>query len=146
MKALGLDIGDRRVGVAVSDACGILACPHSVYHRAGEDDGAELAAMVRTLEVDQLVVGLPLNMDGSEGAQAQKARALGERVAELSGLPLAFVDERLTTHEAERVLREAGLPAGRRGDVQDAVAAVLILQTWLDQRRVQSSRGDPLLS
>ncbi len=146
MKALGLDIGDRRVGVAVSDACGILARPHSVYHRAGDEDGAELAAMARTLEVAHLVVGLPLNMDGSEGEQARKARELGEQVARLAGLPVSFVDERLTTQEAERVLREAGLPAGRRGDVQDAVAAVLILQTWLDRWQVPSSRGDPMLS
>lgn len=136
MIALGLDVGDSRVGLAVSDESGTLARPYGVYQRQEEEsDVAELATVARALEAKVVVVGLPLNMNGTAGGQAQKAEALGRAVAGRAGLPMELVDERLTTQEAERVLQEAGLDRRRRRLVQDALAAVLILQAWLDEQR-----------
>ncbi len=136
MIALGLDVGDSRVGLAVSDESGTLARPYGVYQRQEEEsDVAELATVARALEAKVVVVGLPLNMNGTAGGQAQKAEALGRAVAGRAGLPMELVDERLTTQEAERVLQEAGLDRRRRRLVQDALAAVLILQAWLDKQR-----------
>lgn len=135
MIALGLDVGDRRVGLSVSDETGTVARPYGVYHRRGDEaDLAELATVASALEAEVLVVGLPLNMDGSSGSQAQKAQALGHALADRVGLPVAFMDERLTSVEAERVLVEAGVEGRRRRKLQDALAAVLILQAWLDRR------------
>ncbi len=138
MRALALDVGDRRVGLAVSDETGTLARPYGVYHRQGDrDDVEELATMAQTLRAEVLVVGLPLNMDGSSGEQARKAEKLGGAVAQRAGLCMELVDERLTTEEAERILRESGMEGRKRRLVQDALAAVLILQAWLDSRRVE---------
>ncbi len=136
MRVLGLDVGERRIGMAVSDETGTLARPYGVYHReGGEADVASLAKLAQTLGVETLVVGLPLNMDGSAGEQADKAEALGRAVARKADLPIELVDERLTTEEAERVLRESGMGGRKRRLVQDALAAVLILQAWLDKQR-----------
>ncbi len=135
MIALGLDVGDRRVGLSVSDETGTVARPYGVFHRRGDEaDVEELAAVAKALDAEVLVVGLPLNMDGTAGSQAQKAEALGKALADRAGLPAQFMDERLTSVEAERVLVEAGVEGRRRRQLQDAVAAVLILQAWLDRR------------
>ncbi len=136
MTVLALDVGERRIGLALSDETGILARPYGVYKReGGEADIAQLAALSRALGVEKLVVGLPLNMDGSAGEQADKAEALGRAVAQQAELPVELVDERLTTEEAERVLRESRMDGRKRRLVRDALAAVLILQAWLDKQR-----------
>ncbi len=144
MIALALDVGDRRVGLAVSDETGTLARPYGVYQRQGdEEDAAELAALAQALDAEVLVVGLPLNMDGSAGEQARKAEALGRAVAAGAALPLELMDERWTSREAERVLVQAGLRGRRRRHVEDALAAVLILQAWLDRRREPDAPAEP---
>lgn len=136
MRAIAFDIGDRRVGIAASDETGTIAQGRGVYRRRSlGEDVACLAQLARELGAVAIVVGLPLNMDGSEGEQAAKARILAETVAERAGLPLHYVDERLTTAEADRVLREGGLSWRKRRAKEDEVSAVLILQAWLDQRR-----------
>lgn len=136
MRALGLDIGDKRVGIAVSDETGTIASPHGVYtRRALLEDAAYLARLARELGAGAIVVGLPLNMDGTEGEQARRTRELAEAVAHEAGLPLHFVDERWTTEEALRVLREAGLSGRKRQGKADALSAVLILQAWLERVR-----------
>lgn len=140
MMVLALDVGERRVGLARTDETGTLAVPHGVYLRTGgEKDVRELARLARELGAEALVVGLPLNMDGTEGEQARRVRAFAEAVAREAGLALHFVDERWTTEEAVRVLREAGLPWRKRKGKVDALSAVLILQAWLE--RVRSPRG-----
>ncbi len=123
------------MGLSVSDETGTVARPYGVYQRSGDEgDLQELATVAKALDAQVLVVGLPLNMDGTAGSQAQKAEALGNALADHAGLPVEFMDERLTSIEAERVLVEAGVEGRRRRQLQDALAAVLILQAWLDRR------------
>ena len=136
MRALGLDLGDRRIGIAVSDETGTVAQGRGVYLRRGEEeDLAHLSELCRRERVETIVVGLPLNMDGSEGEQARKARAFARALADRTGLPVELLDERLTTAEADWVLKEAGLRERKRRKVRDELAAVLILQAWLDRAR-----------
>lgn len=136
MRVVGLDIGDRRVGIAVSDETGTIAVPRGVYSRRSEDeDIAHLAQLARDVEATAIVAGLPLNLDGTEGDQARRTRTLAEAVAERSGIPLHYVDERLTSVEAERAMIEGGLSRRSRKGRTDALSAVLILQAWLDRGR-----------
>jgi len=142
MRVLGLDVGDRRIGVALSDESGTVAQGRGVYTcRGEEEDLSYFAELCRGEGVEEIVVGLPLHMDGSEGEQAAKARAFGEALGARTGLPVEFLDERLTTVEANRVLREAGLREQKKRRVRDQLSAVLILQAWLDSNRPQ---GPPM--
>ena len=138
MRALGIDYGDRRIGLAVSDPRGIVAhgLP-TIENISLEETMAVLRDIVAEREVDDIVVGLPLNMDGSEGEQAQKVRAFAAAVAVL-GKPVHFVDERLTSERAERVMKEAGLSYAKRRKRIDRLAAQFILQAFLDRRPPQT--------
>ena len=136
MRVLGLDVGERRVGLAVSDPMGWNAHSYAVMKRSSEEkELAYLKEVCREMEITQLVSGLPKNMDGSLGPKAQEVEAYATRMAELLGLPLAFMDERLTTVSAHKVLLEADLSRRKRKEVVDKVAAAYILQTWLDRNR-----------
>ncbi len=135
MRTAALDVGDARVGVAVSDELGITAQGIGVVKRVGgRRDLEALAALLAPYAPARVVVGLPLNMNGSEGPQAAKVRAFAEQVGAHLGLPLEFWDERLSTVAAERALLEADVRRKRRREVVDQVAAALILQAWLDRR------------
>ena len=135
MRIAALDVGEARVGVAVSDELGITAQGIAVVRRVGgQRDLEALAAVLAPYTPERLVVGLPLSLNGSEGPQAAKVRAFAARVAAHLGLPLEFCDERLTTVAAERVLREGNVGPRRRRAVVDKVAATLILQTYLARR------------
>lgn len=134
-RVAALDVGDARVGIAVSDELGLLVSGIGVVRRVGglrdlEAIGRLLAPHAPT----QLVVGLPLNMDGSEGPQAAKTRRFAERVAAHLELPLAFQDERLSSFEAEERLRTAGVRATRRRRHLDEASAVVILEDFLAQQ------------
>jgi len=130
---MGLDVGTKTVGVAVSDELGMTGQAVTTLRRTNlRADLDALADLAAERGVSQLVVGLPRNMDGSEGPSAALARALGEKLAERTGLPVAYWDERLTTREAQRALIEADVSRARRRKVIDQVAAALILQGWLD--------------
>jgi putative Holliday junction resolvase len=132
MRVAALDVGDARVGVAVCDELGLTVRGAGIVQRVGgQRDLDALAAVLRPLEPERLVVGLPLNMDGSEGKQASRVRAFGERVARHLGLPVDFWDERLTTVAAEETLREAGLSRDRRRALVDQEAAAIILESYL---------------
>lgn len=135
MRALALDVGARRIGIARTDETGVLAVPQGVYerHNPREDAGA-LAELCRKLGAEALVVGLPLNPDGTAGPQAQKVKEFAEEVGKAAGLPVFYVDERWTTKEAERAMREAGEKPSRRKGKVDALSAVLILQAWLERQ------------
>lgn len=136
MRVLGLDVGDRRVGMAVSDETGTIAGPRGVYtRRSAPEDTVCLSHLAQDVGATAIVAGLPLNMDGTEGEQARKTRELAEAVAERSGLPLHYVDERLTSAEADRAMVEGGLSRKARRERSDALSAVLILQAWLDRAR-----------
>lgn len=136
MRVLGIDLGSRRIGLAVSDTTGTVASPLSVLarSRSRRHDHAEIARIVREEEVEAIVVGLPLNMDGSRGPAARSASAEADDIATVTGVPVHLQDERLTTVTAERVLREANMRAEDRRGVVDKVAAAVLLQTWLDSR------------
>ena len=136
MRALGVDLGGRRVGVAVSDAGGTLASPLEVVQRSGDEtrDHRRLAELVDEFEVEVVVVGLPLSLDGGEGPAAIAARAEVERLADRLPVPVETYDERFTTVTAERQLREAGVTGPARRQVVDKVAAAVLLQAWLDAR------------
>ena len=138
MRALGIDYGLRRIGLALSDPTGTIASPlETVVRRAGKRPPiTKLEAIAREKDADHLVVGLPLSLDGSESAWCAEVRSVGERLAERLSLDISFVDERMTSVRAERAVRASGLPKRKREDKRriDAAAAQLILQSWLDQR------------
>jgi putative Holliday junction resolvase len=135
MRTAALDVGEARVGVAVSDELGITAQGIGVVQRVGgRRDLEALAALLAPYAPGRLVVGLPLNMNGSEGPQAAKVRAFAERAGGHLGIPVEFWDERLSTVAAERALLEADLSRRRRRQVIDQVAATIILQAYLDRR------------
>lgn len=133
MRLLGLDIGEARVGVAVSDPSGAVATPVTVLDgRALAGDIRPLRTLVEDYEVERLVVGLPLTLAGEEGPQAAAVRERAEMLARTLRLPLAYHDERLTTEQARRSLAESGLDERKMRKVVDMVAAALILQAYID--------------
>jgi putative Holliday junction resolvase len=131
---LALDLGSKRVGVAVSDATATLASPAATVERSGdvERDRSRIAALVTDEAAGLVLVGLPLNMDGSDGPAAAAARAEAEALGAVLGVPVVLVDERLTTVTADRVLLEQGLRAPERRRRVDRAAAAVLLQAWLD--------------
>lgn len=132
-RTLGLDVGDKRIGVAVSDPLGWTAQPLTVIHRSGTaKDVAALQEATEGIEVDRVVAGLPLQLDGREGTQAARVRRFCQALTEATGLEVIYQDERLTTVQSERLLTSAGVSRERRKGVLDKMAAALILQSWLD--------------
>lgn len=144
MRALGIDLGSVRIGVALSDSGGVLASPYETVVRSGDValDHRRLLALADEAEVETLVVGLPLAMDGSLGPAAL---AVLDEVAMLratTSLPVETYDERLTTVTATRMLRESGVSGRAQRKLVDRVAAAVILQSWLDGRSIDRS-GPP---
>ena len=134
-RKIGLNVGDVRIGVAVSDLMGICANPRETYTRKKEDPAADadyFAEYAKREDADAFVMGLPRNMDGSEGPRAELTREFGSLLEERSGLPVVYVDERLTTVSAERLLIEADVRREKRKKVVDKIAAAIILQSYLD--------------
>lgn len=133
---LGLDVGVRTIGLALSDTRRRIATPQRVIRRRRfTEDAQAILALCAERQVGGIVLGLPRNMDGSEGPQAQSARAFARNLARLTALPIGFWDERLSTVAAERALREADASRARRRAVVDQVAAAYILQGFLDRLR-----------
>ncbi len=142
MPILGLDLGSRRIGIAWSDATGRIALPQGALPRRGlRSDLRSLSELIRERDIEEIVVGLPVHMNGREGDAARDVRAFADALATTSGLPVSCLDERWTSREAERALRDVSPRGGRarrraareRGDV-DAAAAALILSTVLARR------------
>lgn len=137
-RKIALDVGDVRIGVAVSDMLGITANPRETYVRKKGDPDADLAYFTeyaKREDADAFVLGLPKNMDGTEGERARITREFGDRLGEVSGLPVFYQDERLTTVSAERMLIDADVRREKRKQVIDKVAATIILQSYLDGRK-----------
>ena len=144
VRALGLDIGTRRVGVALSDELGLLAAPLQVVRVRGGRELAELAALARERAVELVVVGLPTSLNGTEGPQALAVRAYVERLAPyLGAIPVEFADERFTTAEAERLMIDRRISREERRARIDAAAAAIMLQAYLDARRPPRPRYPP---
>ena len=138
MKIMAIDYGDAHTGVAISDPTGFLAGSATTIHSRKEEVVlAELARMVRENQVDELVMGFPRNMDGTEGPRAELYRAFAGKVEEATGLKVVLWDERRTTVDAHRILFEAGKNAKKRKKTVDAVAASLILEGYLDFKRMR---------
>jgi len=138
---MGLDVGDRRVGVAVSDAMGLTAQPVMTLVRSNRrQDMRSLLRLIRKFECTQIVVGNPLYMSGDQSPQASKAQAFAEILREETGMPVHLWDERLTTTEAHRHLHASGLPGSQHKKVVDQVAAVLILQGYLDAMAIRAQQ------
>ncbi len=135
MRKLALDVGDVRIGLALSDITGIIASGYETYTRRGlPADYEYIRDFVKNNSVDKVVLGLPINMDGSEGPRVEVTRAFGDGLQEyLPGIKLDYLDERLTTVQAERMLIEGGVRREKRKKVIDKVAATLILQAYLDR-------------
>lgn len=136
MIILGVDLGHARTGLAVCDKNEMLASPLKVIQQWNEDRLCEeIALAAKDAHAELLAVGLPRNMDGSEGDSAKFAREMGERLGELTGLPVRFVDERGTTVTAHSYLNETNTRGKKRKAVVDAVAATVILEDFLQYRR-----------
>jgi putative Holliday junction resolvase len=137
VRALGLDLGNARIGVAVSDLSGTIASPLTVIRRgrSRRADHDRIAALVREEEAELVVVGLPRSLSGHEGPAAVAARNEAQALATVVSVPVETYDERMTTVTAERVLAESGVRGQARRQVVDKVAAAVILQGWLDARR-----------
>lgn len=137
VRVLGLDPGERRIGVALSDPTGVFAQPLETIATRGLHSRAALARIgeiTKSYAVERIVVGLPLHMDGHEGPEAEQVRRFALRLTEALELEVELVDERWSSLEAERVLRDAGVRGPRRRGRVDRIAASLLLQTWLDRR------------
>ena len=139
MRVLGLDLGSKRVGVAVSDRSGTIASPLAVVARSGSTrrDHEAIAKLVSEEEAELVVVGLPLNMDGSTGPAAAAAESEARALATVVAVPVVTHDERRSTVTADRILIDAGRRAPQRRKVVDKVAAAIILQHWLDGQAAQ---------
>lgn len=138
MIILGVDLGKARTGLAVCDKSELLASPLTVLTEHNQERLiGKIAAAAKETKAELLVVGLPRNMDGTEGESAQNARTIGGSLQELTGLPVAFWDERGTTITAHGYLNETNVRGKKRRAVVDAVAATVILQSYLDGRRAR---------
>ncbi|HEU4402929.1 MAG TPA: Holliday junction resolvase RuvX [Candidatus Polarisedimenticolia bacterium] len=135
-RTLALDLGDRRIGIAVSDPLGMAARPLMTLTRtSGARDLETITELTREHDVRRIVVGLPLDMDGSRGRRVQITEVFMERLRQATGLPVIPWDERLTTVQAERILLEGDVSRARRRKVIDQVAAVIVLQAYLEAQR-----------
>jgi putative Holliday junction resolvase len=136
-RVLGVDLGARRIGLAVSDPTGTIASPHAVLQRSGDRaaDHRRLAEIAVEVGAERVVVGLPLALSGRVTRAAEEATAEAECMAEVVALPVEVHDERLTTVSAERAMRALGSKGRDRRRSVDKVAAAVMLQSWLDGRR-----------
>ncbi|HEX9940549.1 MAG TPA: Holliday junction resolvase RuvX [Thermoanaerobaculia bacterium] len=134
MRCLGIDFGEKRIGLAISDPDGRLAVPLTTLERRNDRSALrQIAEIVRREGVERLVMGEPVDLEGRRGPVAERVRRFGARLAEMTGLPLDLVDEALTSVEAARRLRQAGIDARREPGRIDAVAAQILLQDALDR-------------
>ena len=136
MKALGIDFGEKRIGLAVSDTEGRYAIPWKTLTRHSDQQAIdELSALATEESIDLVVLGDPRNLDGSAGLQSERVAAFSRKLAAALALPIESVNESLTTHEAHSRLRDAGLTARQRRERVDCLAAQILLQEALDRRR-----------
>ena len=139
---IGLDPGERRIGVAIADPTGTIASPDRYIDRRTQEPQAAIAALCRELGVGTIVIGLPIALDGTEGPSARAARAFGALVEEATGVTVRYHDERFTSATAERALISGGMRRKKRKEKRDQVAAAVMLQGYLDRRRYDDGPGN----
>ena len=143
-RILGLDVGSKTIGLAVSDPLGITAQGLETIRRRNKRlDFEQLERVIREYQVTEIVVGLPLRMSGAEGIQAEKMQGFAEQLRQRFQGPVHLWDERLSSAQANRVLRDSEMSIKRRGEVVDRLAAVLILQSWMDHREMKQNSQSP---
>ena len=136
MKKISLDVGDARIGIARTDASGRMAFAGTTYVRKNNEEDFKFLAKYCTEEnAELIVIGMPYNMDGTEGARAEKTREFAKKLEEHTKTRIVFYDERLTTVEAERILKETGVKREKRKMVVDKIAAAVILQNYIDENQ-----------
>lgn len=134
-RIMALDYGEVRIGIAFSDLLLTIASPYETYKRKGEEIDLEFFKnLAKEKEVSKIVIGLPMNMDGTEGERAFKTREFGKKLKAMCELEVEYVDERLTSVEAEEMLIQSGMRREKRKQVIDKVAAALILESYLNRR------------
>ena len=143
MRALGIDLGSKRIGVATSDRSGTIATPLTVLNRSGsrDSDYRAIADLVIEYEIECVVVGLPLHMNGTQGDAAKSAVAEVQQLTSVLSVPVLTFDERRTTVTADNILIEQNMNAQERRKVIDKVAAAVMLQSWLDGRKITEARN-----
>lgn len=133
MRVLGIDYGDKRIGLALSDQLRIIASPLEVYYRKSlQQDLEYIQKIIQANQVDTIVIGLPINMDGTLGERATQTQDFGEQLRQLTNIPIVYVDERWTSKESERILIQSNIRREKRKTLVDKVAAQNILQRYLD--------------
>jgi putative Holliday junction resolvase len=140
-RVLGLDVGSKTIGIAISDPLGITAQGLPTIRRKNKRlDFEQLASLIRDYQVSEIVVGYPLRLSGAEGSQSEKMQRFADELREKFDLPVHLWDERLTSSQANRILREAELSIKKRGQAVDRMAATLILQSWMEARGAANSQ------
>ena len=135
-RKMGVDYGDKRIGVALTDALCIISSPYEVFQNLSPEQSLQhLNDLIKQFNVDEVAMGLPLNMDGSEGERAKIHRNFGQKLSDLSGVKVVFVDERLTSAEAEEILIQSNVRREKRKELIDKISAQIILQTYLNQSK-----------
>ncbi|MDD2445260.1 MAG: Holliday junction resolvase RuvX [Clostridia bacterium] len=141
-RIMGIDYGDKRIGIALTDLMHVIASPFEVYKTVNSNADIEhLQKIIEEQEVETVVIGLPLNMDGSEGERARKTRLFGSNIADKSNVNIVFQDERLTSFEADNILSDAKVRTDKRKDLIDKLSACLILESYLNERSKNEKRG-----
>ena len=140
-RVLGIDVGSVRIGLAISDETRTLASPVATVPNDPRSLWTRIEREMEDRQVDRVVIGLPRRLDGTEGEAAEKARTFAAELARRTTAPIELWDERFTTAIAERSLIESGVRRKRRREVIDSVAAALLLQNWLDARRIAAARA-----
>ena len=143
MRAVGVDLGSKRIGISTSDASGTLASPHSVIQRGGSRSVDHLAikSIVEEYEAEVVVVGLPVSMNGQMLQAAQLVLSEVEQISQVVGVSVVTFDERKSTVTADELLMQNNLNAQERRKIIDKISATVILQGWLDRRKIQNLQG-----
>ena len=135
-RKMGIDYGDRRIGIAMTDAMCIISSPFEVYQNKGVDDAVNhISELVSKYQICEIAMGLPLNMDGTEGERAILHKEIGEKIAEKTGVKVFYIDERLTSAEAEEILISSGVRREKRKELIDKISAQIILQTHINNHK-----------
>ena len=134
-RKMGIDYGDKRIGVALTDALCIISSPYEVFQNQSMQQSINhIDKLIKEFDVDEVALGLPLNMDGTEGERAKLHREFGEALANFSGVKVFYVDERLTSAEADELLIASGVRREKRKELIDKLSAQIILQTFIDNK------------
>ena len=142
MRVLALDVGEKRIGVALGDPTGLIASPLVTIDRVGDPDDVEAVLdLAAEHGVEEIVVGIPISLSGREGPQAKRVARFKRSLAARATVPVTPLDERYSTVQAEKLMREAGMQPSRERDRVDAAAAAVVLQSYLDSRRLADQGG-----